>query len=795
MNGKVLHTLEYDKVLEQLAAFAISAPAKRMCSNLRPSQDLPWIERAQEQTADALKRLIRSDHISFSSNEDMRELLKTASLGRTLSMAELLGIARLLQTVSGLQEYEADTVEKDSLSEMFLSLDSLPALYKDITHCILSEDTMADNASSELARIRGSYSVITGRIHSQLNHMVNGATRSYLQDAVITMRGDRYCLPVKSEYRSQVPGIIHDQSSTGSTLFIEPSSVVEMNNRLSQLHIDEQKEIERILSALSAKAGQNADIINNDQKTVTILDFIFARGKYALRTGATRPVFNTGHRITLRKARHPMLDPSRAVPIDIRLGDEYNMLIITGPNTGGKTVSLKTLGLLSLMGQAGMHIPALERSELSLFKEIFADIGDEQSIEQSLSTFSSHMTGIVQILKKADKDSLCLFDELGAGTDPTEGAALANAILDHLHQRHIRTMATTHYSELKIYALTTDGVENAACEFDVETLSPTYRLLIGVPGKSNAFAISKKLGLSEDIIGSAGNFITQEQESFENVIANLEDQRVRLERREEELNQQREALDKRQKAIEAKEEQLNSKKTDLLMDAREEARDILKEAKDVADETIRAFHNLKSPMKIQTMEKKRRSVREQISRQDEAIYKDTMKRSAKARGIEEPEKMITADNATEGTPVHVKSLGIDGIITSPPGRDGLIEVRCGIITTRVKLSDLLSSDGSALAEERKQPPKNYATMSKSSTVSAEINVIGCTVDEATTRLDKYLDDVSLSSLNRVRIVHGKGSGALKAGIHAYLKTHPSVESFTLAEHGEGDAGVTVVTMK
>jgi len=797
MNAKVLHTLEYDKIVEILSGYAGSEPARRMCLNLRPSGNAEWIRDAQDETAAALQRLFKNDRISFGANVDLRKILQAAEKGRTLSMAELLSVARLLICTSALCDYESsfdngETTDFDCLSRYFSVLDPLPPLAREISRCILSEEEMSDDASSRLKEIRGMFQTITGRIHSQLNHMVNTSCRSYLQDAVITMRGDRYCIPVKAEYRSQVPGIVHDHSSTGSTLFIEPSVVVELDNKLTQLRVDEKDEIARILSALSSKCAESSAVILEDQKNVTLLDFIFAKAKYAMHCNATRPIYEEGRRIVLRGARHPLLDPSSAVPIDVALGDDYDLLIVTGPNTGGKTVSLKTVGLLTLMGQAGLHIPARDRSVLSIFHEVFADIGDEQSIEQSLSTFSSHMTSIVQILKKANADSLCLFDELGAGTDPVEGAALAKAILTHLHEHHIRTMATTHYSELKEYALSTPGVENAGCEFDIESLRPTYRLLIGIPGKSNAFAISKQLGLPESIIETAGTYIDSEDQRMEDVISDLESRRIRLMQDQENFEERRKELDRREQAILEKEEKLSAKRDDLLNDARLEAKEILKEAKSVADETIRAFTTQGDKMKITTMEKKRGSVREQISKHDEAIYRDTMKRTAKQ--TETAPKKFDPKDAVPGTRVHVRKMGIDGEITSAPDNKGYVNVQCGIIASRVRVTDLSYAESRDETPAKPRSNGRNNSLQKSASVSPEINLIGCTVDEAIHRLGKYLDDVTLSGIDRVRVVHGKGSGALRHGIHEYLKTLPFVTGFELAAHGEGDAGVTIVRL-
>ncbi len=800
MNNKVLNTLEFNKIKDQLKACAVSTPAGRMCDNLRPSSNPEWIDKAQNETEAALTRLLKDDRISFGANFDTRELMKGALIGKVMSPSELNALGRLLLLVDSLIEYDRRYVSvsgnedyQDAVSPYFAGLMPLQKLSTEITRCIMPDDTIADDASAELKNIRNSFSIYSGRIHSQLNQMVTGNTAQYLQDAVVTMRGDRYCIPVKAEHRSKVPGIVHDQSSTGSTFFIEPAAIVELNNKLTQLHLDEQEEIGRILTMLTAHVAESADIISEDQKMITLLDFMFAKGKYALKLNASKPVYNEEGRIKLRSARHPLLDPAKAVPISVSLGEDFTSLIITGPNTGGKTVSLKTVGLLTLMGQAGLHIPALDRSELSVFDDVYADIGDEQSIEQSLSTFSSHMTSIVQILKHVNKRSLCLFDELGAGTDPTEGAALATAILEYLHNKDIRTMATTHYNELKTYALTTPGVENACCEFNVETLSPTYRLLIGIPGKSNAFAISKKLGLSEEIIEAAGRHITTDQASLEDLISDLDSKRVRLEKEIGDFEKQKKDFDLRAKELAEKEDRIINQRERIINEAREEAKDILSDAKSVADETIRAFNNQGAPMKIQTMEKKRSSVREYISKHEEALYAEAMKNSKKYQEKKAADvETISAKNAVPGTSVHVLSMDVDGTIVSAPDKNGNVSVQCGIITSKVKLSDLTE-----LTEKKNTAKKTSAgsySAAKVSTISPEINLIGQTVDDAISLLDKYIDDAVMSRLDKIRVVHGKGTGALRKGIHDYLRYHPSVKRFDLAAHGEGDGGVTIVEL-
>ena len=784
MNEKALKTLEFNKILEKLAGYAVSEPAKMMCKKLRPSGNKEWVDNALLETDAAVARLLRDDIISFADNRDIRDTVKAASIGHTLTTEELLSIARLLTLTDSLYEYGSskEDEEPDGVTQYFDRLMTLPLLEKEINRCITPEGEVSDGASENLSSIRKNQKIIGGRIHSQLNGILNN-NRTYLQDPVITMRDNRYCLPVKAEYKSQVPGIIHDQSSTGSTYFIEPQTIVNMNNELRELELKERDEIEVILAGLTARVAAQGDILKENQKTITLLDFIFAKAKYAVKTKATKPVFNDMHHIELRQARHPLLDEKTAVPISISLGDTFDLLIVTGPNTGGKTVSLKTVGLLTLMGQSGLFIPALDRSELGFFKEVYADIGDEQSIEQSLSTFSSHMTSIVNILKEADSDSLCLFDELCAGTDPNEGAALAISILTYLHDRGIHTMATTHYSELKIFALSSDHVENASCEFDVETLRPTYRILLGIPGKSNAFAISRKLGLSEDIIEEAKRSLSNEQESFENVISDLENKRISIEKDRENIDTLKSEIEQLRAELDEKNQKINERRDKIINDAKEEAREILKDAKDVADETIRAFQKQGTVMRIQTMEKKRSELRDKISQ-------NTVTKKEKAPAVP-PKTPLTPETAKVGLNVHIISLNLDGIIKTRPDSKGNILVSCGMISSKVKLSDVYEIE----APKQEEPVKTgkKLNISKASNIPTEINVIGLTVDEAIPKVDKYLDDAYLCHMTKVRIVHGKGTGALKNGIHNYLRSHPYVTGFEQAAHGEGDAGVTVVT--
>ena len=708
-------------------------------------------------------------------------------------MSELLKLASFLDNVSRIKTYgkkEREDLPNDSLDAYFEGLTPMTQLANEINRCILSEEEMADDASPKLKSIRRSKLSTNEKIHSQLTSMVNGAYRTFLQDAVITMRDNRYCIPVKAEYKSQVSGMVHDQSSTGSTFFIEPAAVVNLNNQLKELDLQEQEEIEVILGDLSSQAAVHTSELAADQKIMTTLDFIFAKAKLAMEQNATEPIFNTEHYIQIRKGRHPLLDKKKAVPIDVRLGKDFDLLVITGPNTGGKTVSLKTVGLFTLMGQAGLHIPALDRSELSIFSEVYADIGDEQSIEQSLSTFSSHMTRVVHILQHADADSLCLFDELGAGTDPTEGAALAIAILNYLHDRGIRTMATTHYSELKIYALSTNFVENACCEFDVETLRPTYRLLIGIPGKSNAFAISSKLGLSDEIINAAKEQISKEDESFEDVIADLEQSRVTIEKEQQEIAEYKERIRTLQEQLQKKNEKIDQAKDKILRDANEKARAILQEAKDVADETIRDFNKAGASADIKELEKKRQKVRDKINEKNGKLALGNNQKKPANQKTVDPKKLKKGDS------VKIISMNLKGIVNTLPDARGNLFVQCGIMRMQTNINDLVPvKEETITAPALQRTNTGKLKMSKSFSVSSEINLLGCTVDEAIAKLDKYLDDAYLAHLPSVRVVHGKGTGALRSAVQSHLKRLKYVKEYRLGEYGEGDAGVTIVTFK
>ncbi len=792
MNAKVLRVLEYDKVIRMLEDKASSAPGRELCRSLTPMTDLTDIEAAQEETAAALARLFSRGSINFGNNRPLGMSLKSLEIGSALSAPELLGIAGLLENAARAKNYGRQQKEDeatDCLTEDFNFLEPLTPLSSEIRRCILSEEEIADDASANLKRIRRSMVTVGERIHSQLNGMVNGSARSWLQDSVITMRDGRYCIPVKSEYKNQVPGMVHDQSSSGSTFFIEPAAVVNLNNQLRELEIEEQKEIAVILAGLSAQAAEHAAEIAENMRILTRLDFIFARAGLAMDLNATRPVFNPDHQIRIRQGRHPLLDKKKVVPIDVELGRDFDLLIITGPNTGGKTVSLKTVGLLTLMGQSGLHIPALDRSELSVFTEVFADIGDEQSIEQSLSTFSSHMTSIVSILAHADAGSLCLFDELGAGTDPTEGAALAIAILNFLHDRGIRTMATTHYSELKIYALSTPFVENACCEFDVETLRPTYRLLLGIPGKSNAFAISRKLGLSDEIIEAAKEQIDEQDVNFEDVISDLEASRVTIEREQREIEAYKKEVETLKKRLQEKNEKIDQAKDRILREANEKAREILQDAKNVADESIRVFQKAGPGASMKDLEKTREKLRGKIDEKNSRL-------SIQNREKEAPKAQLKPEQLKKGDLVKVVSMGLKGTVSSLPDAKGNLFVQCGILRTNVNIRDLVRmEEPSVTAPNMKRTGAGKLRMSKSISISPEINLLGKTVDEAIPLLDKYLDDAYLAHLKSVRVVHGKGTGALRNAVQQHLKRVKYIRSYRLGEYGEGDAGVTIVEFK
>ena len=791
MNQKTLTKLEYHKIIAMLEEQASSFRGRQLCRKLKPMTNLDKINTSQKQTAAAFTRLIKKGRISFSDAAPVEESMKRLEVGAALGSGELLRILKLLQTAGRVKAYgRHDTQDEltDCLDAYFEQLEPLTLLANEIERCIISEDEISDDASSTLKHIRRNINNMNDKVHATLTNLVNGSLRTYLQDPIITMRGDRYCLPVKAECRGNVQGMIHDQSSTGSTLFIEPMAVVKLNNDLKELYAKEQEEIQVILARLSEDTAEYIEEIRTDYRSLTDLDFIFARGRLALEMNGSRPLFNTEGRIYIREGRHPLLDARKVVPITISLGKDFTLLIVTGPNTGGKTVSLKTVGLLTLMGQAGLHIPAGDHSELAVFHQVYADIGDEQSIEQSLSTFSSHMTNIVSFLQDVDENSLVLFDELGAGTDPTEGAALATAILSYLHKRGIRAMATTHYSELKVYALSTPGVENACCEFDVESLKPTYRLLIGIPGKSNAFAISSKLGIPDYIIEDAKKRLTEQDVSFEDMMTDLETSKRTIEKEREEIAAYKREIEALKMQTRQKQDKLDEQRERILREANEKANAILRDAKDVADETIKNFRKFgKENISAADMEKERERLRKKI--------KDTS--AASTIKAQKPKKAYKPSDFKLGESVKVLSMNLTGTISSKPDSRGNVTVQMGILRSQVNISDLeiIEDVNPYSPKAMKRTSKGKIKMNKSLSVSPEINLLGKTVDEAVSELDKYLDDALLSHLNSVRVVHGKGTGALRKGIHEYLRRQKNVKSYRLAEYGEGDAGVTIVELK
>jgi DNA mismatch repair protein MutS2 len=789
MNEKALRTLEYNKIIDKLTTYAGTGHGKELCAHLLPLSDLAKIKQLQKETTDALSRILRKGSVSFSGIHDIRPSIMRLKIGSTLGAVELLHISSDLDATLRLKAYggytgkDGEVSAEDSLTEYFANLEPLTPLNNEIKRCIISEEEIADDASPALKSVRRAIRNTNDRIHSELSSILN-SSRSMLQENIITMRNGRYCLPVRAEYKSQFQGMIHDQSSTGSTLFVEPMAIVRLNNELKELSIKEQEEIEKVLADLSNQAADYTESLEYDFMTLSELDFIFARATLSKNMKGSEPKFNQNGILNIKKGRHPLIDPKKVVPIDIMLGKDFSMLIITGPNTGGKTVSLKTVGLLTLMGQAGLHIPAFDGSELAVFEEVYADIGDEQSIEQSLSTFSSHMTNIVSILEHADDRSLVLFDELGAGTDPTEGAALAMSILTSLHRRQIRTMATTHYSELKIYALSTAGVINASCEFNVETLRPTYRLLIGIPGKSNAFAISSKLGLPDYIIENAKELIGKQDKSFEDLISDLEASRITIEKEQDEILRYKDEIEQLKKNLARKNETLDTNRDRILKEAKEQAATILQEAKEFADQSIRKYNKwMQEGGSIKDMENERNSLRERLSDSESALMKGQKKQT----------KKVNVKELKIGDTVNVISLGLKGTVSTRPNAKGDLFVQMGILRSQVNVKDLELIDEEVIsAPTFNKTQSGKIKMSKSATIHPEINLIGKTVDEALAELDKYLDDAYLAHLPQVTVIHGRGTGALKNAVHAHLKKLKYVKSYRVGGFGEGDHGVTIV---
>mgnify|MGYP000448811612 CR=1 FL=1 len=791
MNKKAYKALEYYKIIDLLTDKASSPMGKDLCRKLTPSTDIEEIRSMQLQTHDALARLFKKGGISFGSVKDIRGTLKRLTVGSALNAPELLSVCSLLENTGRVKAYsrsDRDDGMTDSLDGMFAALEPLTPLSTEIRRCILSEDEISDDASSTLRQIRRSIKATNDRIHTQLSSLVAGSARNYLQDSVITMRDGRYCIPVKAEYKGQVPGMIHDQSATGSTLFIEPMAVVKLNNDIRELELKEQKEIEVILASLSQQVAAELEAIHADLSIMVQLDFIFARAALAMDMNASEPVFNTEGRIRLRQARHPLIDKKKAVPIDIRLGDDFDLLVVTGPNTGGKTVSLKTVGLLTMMGQSGLHIPALDRSELALFREVYADIGDEQSIEQSLSTFSSHMTNVVSFLKSADQDSLVLFDELGAGTDPTEGAALAISVLENLKSWGAYTIATTHYNELKKYALSTEGVENGSMEFDVATLSPTYRLLTGIPGKSNAFEIARKLGLSESLIERAQQLLERGDIEFEDVIDNIERDRKKAEEAREEAARISATVRKQQEEMNKREEALKAKEDQVLRKAKEEARDILKEAKEIASDVSKELRELN---KLDSMGERNRQFDRNRTRLREAEGRVAEKLVKRVN-----QSPVNASKLSVGDRVKVLTLDQVGEILTLPDEKGDLQVKIGIMKANINVEDLMFMEEDQNSKNSgKSGRYGQLYKSKAQSVSMSINLQGKNLEDAIMDMDKYLDDAYIAGLKEVTVIHGRGEGILKEGLRKVLRKHKLAASYRKGKYDEGGDGVTIVTLK
>ncbi len=796
MNLRTLRLLEYNKIVSMLTTYAASPMAKRKCEKLKPRRELSVITALQQETRDALNRLYRQGTISFGGLKDIGASIKRLDVEGVLTAKELLDIASVLDTAltakkygdaEGLDEESRNKLKTDSLYARFAELVPLESVSRDIHHAILSENEIADDASSGLQAVRRNIRLTNDRLHNQLQKLINDQNQQIMfQDNLITMRNGRYCIPVKQEYKNSFKGMIHDQSASGSTVFIEPMAVVNMNNQLKELENQEFAEIEKILASLSAKAASELTNISYNFNALVELDYIFARAAFARSYKGSEPVFNTDGIIDIKQGRHPLLDTHSVVPVDIKLGEDYQLLIITGPNTGGKTVSLKTLGLFTLMGQSGLHIPALDGSRLNVFDDVFADIGDEQSIEQNLSTFSSHMSNIVYIMEHVTPNTLCLFDEPGGGTDPVEGAALAMSILSHLNDMGVRCMATTHYSELKTFAMTTPGIENASCEFDIATLMPTYKLMIGIPGKSNAFAISKKLGLPDYIIDKAKGNIDRNTIDFEALIADLEKSKKEIEHEKAEIERYKEEAKQLQERAQAKDEELSIKKGDILAKAREEALEIIEEAKAMADASIKKYNKwTTNPNKAdaKSMEEERRKLRTKMDeyQQMSADKRKKLKSSHKISDFK------------VGDTVHVISMDTTGNITALADSKGNLKVQMGILNASLPASDLVIIE-TPKEKNDKVSINNKRGMGKALHIQPDINVLGMTVSEATALIDRYLDDAMLAHLHKVTIIHGKGTGALRKGIHEYLKKQSYVKSFRLGEYGEGEAGVTIVEL-
>lgn len=793
MNQKALETLEYRKIIAQLKREMGSAASAKLADELTPLTSEKIIKEELRSTTEAVDLIVRKGPLPTGGLYDIREALLLAKKGGSLTMRQLLEVQNVLGISSEVVAFMHDDALPDLkyIGEMVDLIVEFTALEKEISRCILTEDEMADNASPKLKDIRRSIHQQNQAIKNKLSRIITSSSnKTYLQDAIVTMRDGRYVIPVKQEYRSFFPGMVHDQSKGGATLFIEPQGVVELNNKLRELEVEEQLEIARILAELSSRVAEHYREIRSNLELLTKLDFIMAKGKLSCKMHASEPKIDTDGELRLISARHPLIEYKKAVPVDIRIGGDYRTLIITGPNTGGKTVSLKTAGLLVMMAQSGLHIPASHASTLPIFGEVFADIGDEQSIEQSLSTFSSHMKNIVSIIDKASYDSLVLVDELGAGTDPTEGAALAIAILERFYDSGALTMATTHYNELKKYALATSGVENAAMEFDVETLTPTYRLLIGVPGKSNAFEISKKLGLSESVIERASEHIKHGDMEFENVISSIEDDKRKAAADRLDAESMRAEIEEKLKKLEEKEKAISEKRADIIAEAKREARELLRETKSAVKDVQKDLRKLQKSgahtnLNTGALEKSRRKINEAEDLVSEKVVKQVNS---------EP---VSADTLKIGDRVKLLTIGQNGTILNLPDEKGNLMINIGALKVKARLQDLmLINEGKDRKPQAKSSSKYGSLLrSKSSSVSASINVMGKNLEDALADVEKYLDDVYMAGLDMVSIIHGRGGGILKDGIRQMLKRKKYVDSYGAASYNDGGEGVTIVRMK
>ena len=803
MNEKALRILEYTKIIDMLSEQAASDMGKELCRKLTPMTDIEAIRKAQRETSDALFRIVKKGGVSFSGLKDVGMSLKRLEIGASLSMSELLALSSMLSTANRVKTYgrrETDDDSRDCLDTMFEAIEPLTALNREINRCIISDEEMADDASAKLKDIRRHIRIANDKIHSELNSMVGGQ-RTYLQDAVVTTRAGRYCIPVKAEYRSQVPGMIHDQSSSGSTLFIEPMAVVKLNNELRELELKEIEEINVILASLSEQAAQYIDSLHADLKVLTQLDFIFARANLSKRYNGSEPIMNENGYINIKKGRHPLIDAKKVIPIDVYLGKDFNLLVITGPNTGGKTVTLKTIGLFTLMGQAGLHIPAFDGSELSVFNEVFADIGDEQSIEQSLSTFSGHMKKITGILELAMPHTLVLLDELGAGTDPAEGAALAVAIIEELRRRGVLLMATTHYAELKVFALETKGVVNASCEFDLETLRPTYKLSVGVPGKSNAFLISEKLGIPERVIEAAQQHLSAEDKRLDAVLGQLDDLKLQLKASQDEVEGLKNEAAHQLDAARQKRDELIQQGENELEAARAKARALAQEVESKAYALTDELRQIQKDERMSTQQKAQRA-REIAKKESEKLFMGT-------EVVHNPVKeFVPLKEVKVGQEVCIAELNQLATVLSLPDKNGDVLVRAGIIKTKVPLKGLKQPE--KLVKETKPQTKAQQRYSRLTgdanrpngrvervqrTAKMECNLLGLTVDEALPEVDSFIDRAILNGQTVVYLIHGNGTGALRTAIHKHLRGNRMVKSFRLGRYGEGESGVTVVELK